>query len=307
MIETFASQSMFCNKPIAQSVVAPGTRRLALPAALLACATALGLFAEAGSHSAHAYFRAGGGEAPSLVAKDANEAGSLPVAVYWDEPAYPQVERKALSDTAAMPVPIETVSWDEPILPELVEIDLGAGEKLGRSDIDGTIASLPGPAVAALGLEEAKLAPNWRELGEELDCLALNIYFEARNEPSEGQAAVAHVVLNRVSDPRFPDTVCSVVRQGGERVRYRCQFSWWCDGLSDRPRNQKVWEASKAMARDVYLGRSEDPTSGALWYHADYVMPYWGRVFERGPKIGRHIFYHGRKQRVQVAASQEAE
>jgi spore germination cell wall hydrolase CwlJ-like protein len=141
-------------------------------------------------------------------------------------------------------------------------------------------------------------------LEQELECLALNIYFEARNEPSEGRAAVGHVVLNRVSDSRFPDTVCKVVRQGGEQVRHRCQFSWWCDGLSDRPKNLAVWETSKAMAGDVYWGRSEDPTNGALWYHADYVMPYWGRVYERGPKIGRHIFYHGRKQRTQVAANQ---
>ena len=58
------------------------------------------------------------------------------------------------------------------------------------------------------------------------------------------------------------------------------------------------------MAQDVYWGGTEDPTQGALWYHADYVMPYWGRVFQRGPKIGRHIFYLGRKERVRVAANQ---
>ena len=91
--------------------------------------------------------------------------------------------------------------------------------------------------------------------------------------------------------PRFPDTVCRVIKQGGERVRHRCQFSWWCDGLSDRPANRRLWAESQAVAEKVFWGRSEDPTNGALWYHANYVSPYWRRAFERGPQIGLHIFY----------------
>ena len=64
---------------------------------------------------------------------------------------------------------------------------------------------------------------------DEISCLALNIYFEARNEPNEGKLAVSHVVMNRVMSSRFPGTVCKVIQQGGEIRRYRCQFSWWCD------------------------------------------------------------------------------
>ena len=145
-------------------------------------------------------------------------------------------------------------------------------------------------------------------LRDEHHCMALNIYFEARGESHEGRVAVGHVVLNRVADQRYPSTVCGVVRQGGERVRYRCQFSWWCDGLSDRPRNQPVWEESQLVAWLLLQGRMSDPTDGALWYHADYVMPYWGRIFKAGPKIGRHIFYvEGDSKPVQVAARQEAQ
>ena len=125
----------------------------------------------------------------------------------------------------------------------------------------------------------------------ELRCLALNVYFEARSEPTQGRHAVAHVALNRVFHPRFPDTVCSVIKQGGTKVRHRCQFSWWCDGQSDQPVNRKLWAASQAIAEKVFWGRSEDPTNGALWYHANYVSPYWRRAFERGPQIGLHIFY----------------
>jgi hypothetical protein len=142
------------------------------------------------------------------------------------------------------------------------------------------------------------------DVEQELNCLALNIYFEALREPVVGQRAVAHVVMNRVADRRFPASACQVIQQGGERVRHRCQFSWWCDGRSDRPKNPRLWQAMKALAQDVYLGRSADPTSGALWYHADYVSPYWGKVFKKGPKIGRHIFYVADEKAVLIASRQ---
>jgi spore germination cell wall hydrolase CwlJ-like protein len=136
----------------------------------------------------------------------------------------------------------------------------------------------------------------------EIECLALNIYFEARGESETGQLAVGHVVMNRVNSKRFPSTVCDVVQQGGELRRHRCQFSWWCDGRSDTPRNKRLWEKSAELALNVYWGRSADPTEGALWYHADYVKPYWRKVFERGPKIGRHIFYSQAPRKTQVAS-----
>jgi spore germination cell wall hydrolase CwlJ-like protein len=128
----------------------------------------------------------------------------------------------------------------------------------------------------------------------ELLCLALNIYHEARGESLQGKRAVGHVVMNRVTDRRFPTSVCQVVRQGGERVRNRCQFSWWCDGRSDRPRNRTAWNNSIEIAHEIIAGLSSDPTGGALWYHADYVQPYWRKAFKRGPKIGQHIFYQAR-------------
>ncbi|MFQ6017247.1 MAG: cell wall hydrolase [Kiloniellaceae bacterium] len=132
---------------------------------------------------------------------------------------------------------------------------------------------------------------------DEVACLALNIYFEARGEPDAGKLAVGHVVMNRVSSPRFPGTVCEVVRQGGDLRRNRCQFSWWCDGRSDKPKNKQEWQRSSEFALGVYWGQSQDPTEGALWYHADYVKPAWRKKFERGPKIGRHIFYRqGRRE-----------
>lgn len=125
----------------------------------------------------------------------------------------------------------------------------------------------------------------------DLDCLALNIYFEARNEPLAGKRAVGHVVMNRVRDAAFPASVCQVIRDGGERHRGRCQFSWWCDGLSDTPLDDLAWRESREIAWDVMRGTNRDPTRGALWYHADYVAPAWRAEFGSGHRIGRHIFY----------------
>ena len=134
-------------------------------------------------------------------------------------------------------------------------------------------------------------SPSAAGVSDEIECLALNIYFEARSEPDAGRLAVGHVVMNRVSDDRYPAKVCAVVRQGGEKVRNRCQFSWWCDGRSDRPRDRLAWQQSKAIATVVYWGLSEDITEGALWYHAVYVRPTWRKILVPARTIGRHIFY----------------
>ncbi|WNK00834.1 cell wall hydrolase [Thalassospiraceae bacterium LMO-JJ14] len=125
----------------------------------------------------------------------------------------------------------------------------------------------------------------------ELRCLALNIYWEARSESIPGQLAVAAVTLNRVESPRFPASVCDVVRQGGEVRRHRCQFSWWCDGKKDDPLDMNAWRRATTLARLASSGVIDDPTRGALWYHADYVTPHWAGAKEKVAKIGRHIFY----------------
>lgn len=129
------------------------------------------------------------------------------------------------------------------------------------------------------------------KLWVEVECLALTVYFEARGEPDDGKRAVAHVVMNRVSDRRFPDTVCGVVRQGGETDRHRCQFSWWCDGRRDTPANAAAWKRSADVAYWAFKGFSKDPTGGALWFHAESSSPSWRKAFQRGPKIGGHVFY----------------
>jgi hypothetical protein len=156
------------------------------------------------------------------------------------------------------------------------------------------------PAGSPDAAEAGRLSPpqgvRWlsrlgKNLDQEFECLALNIYWEARSEPSLGQFAVAAVTLNRVADPSYPDSICGVVQQGGEENLNRCQFSWWCDGKDDTPKNDDAWSAAQSVAYTVLFFDPPDPTHGALWYHADYVRPSWSKELSRVTKIGRHIYY----------------
>ncbi len=155
----------------------------------------------------------------------------------------------------------------------------------------GTLASAAAAALGGFFVSATPAGASEIDVRGELECLALTIYFEARGESDTGKLAVGHVVMNRAQHPLFPPGVCQVVRQGGEKLRYRCQFTWWCDGRSDQPRNRQAWERSKTLARAIYWDYSRDPTAGALWYHADYARPRWRASLARGPKIGRHVFY----------------
>lgn len=125
----------------------------------------------------------------------------------------------------------------------------------------------------------------------ELKCLALVVYWEARSEPPIDQRAVAYVALNRTEHPEFPDDICGVVKQGGTAKRGACQFSWWCDGRDDTPREAEAWREAIDTAEAVIEGDSDDPTDGALFFHGTGVHPKWAAVKEKTAKIGRHIFY----------------
>ena len=132
-----------------------------------------------------------------------------------------------------------------------------------------------------------------------LMCMAFNIYHEANNQSMLGQIAVGQVVMNRVEDSRFPDTVCEVVKQAvtykgtNKPVIHKCQFSWYCDGKKDEPNyNSKSW--SKALRYAVIVLGGDitlDITNGATHYHATYVRPAWAKTKTRTTRIDRHIFY----------------
>lgn len=162
-------------------------------------------------------------------------------------------------------------------------------------------------AVAALGLLAASVVPassrehpdqepgrtlvdRWIDPAER-DCLAEAVYFEARSEPVAGRIAVAHVVLNRAASDGHPNRVCEVIREGENRGRGRCQFSWRCDGLADIPRDKRAWAEAQELATEVMLGHHPDPTRGALFYHTVAVNPAWAPKLQRVAQIGAHVFY----------------
>ena len=136
-----------------------------------------------------------------------------------------------------------------------------------------------------------------------LMCMAFNIYHEANNQAMLGQIAVGQVVMNRVEDSRFPDTVCEVVKQAvtykgtDKPVLHKCQFSWYCDGKKDEPNyDSKSW--SKALKYAVVVLGGDitlDFTDGATHYHATYVRPAWAKTKTRTTRIDRHIFYRWEK------------
>ena len=136
-----------------------------------------------------------------------------------------------------------------------------------------------------------------------LMCMAVNLYHEAGNQSMIGQMAVGQVVLNRVADDRFPNTVCEVVKQAvtyknsNKPVRWKCQFTWYCDGKKDEPNfESRTWRialdhASILITKRIVL----DITEGATHYHATYVRPAWAKTKTRTTRIDRHIFYRWEK------------
>ncbi|WP_244532272.1 cell wall hydrolase [Methylocapsa palsarum] len=129
------------------------------------------------------------------------------------------------------------------------------------------------------------------QIGREKRCLAEAIYFEARSEPEEGQAAVAQVVLNRVSSGLYPTTICGVVYQN-RRHANACQFSFACEGRSLRVNDTASWRTAVRIADEVTTGKTYVAEIGdSTHYHANYVRPRWARKLEKTDVIGRHIFY----------------
>ena len=175
-------------------------------------------------------------------------------------------------------------------------------------------AETAGPSAELLNISMPDITP--RLVGEDVQalCMALNIYYESRSDNLAGQYAVADVVLNRMHDDRYPNTVCDVIQQGPVReswktkqypdlpdeeriylpIRHMCQFSWYCDGKSDDPKDETGWAQAQYVAGAImYSGKYRGITEGATHYHATYVRPKWrlDRGMNHIGRIGSHIFY----------------
>ena len=120
-------------------------------------------------------------------------------------------------------------------------------------------------------------------------CLAMALYYEARGEGLKGMQAVATVILNRVEHPDFPKSICEVIKEDRGPKDYDCQFSFYCDGKAENPRNLAAWSTARDVARQALDG--EILNNGATYFHAVNVKPFWADNFKPIGKIGNHVFY----------------
>ena len=124
---------------------------------------------------------------------------------------------------------------------------------------------------------------------EAVTALALAIYYEGRNQSVDGQRAIAEVVLNRVADPRFPDTICGVLSEDRGPKAHDCQFSYMCDGLPESPRDRTAYDTALRVAESAVQG--DVLGHGADHYHATHVDPSWASHLTLVGQIGDHVFY----------------
>lgn len=138
-----------------------------------------------------------------------------------------------------------------------------------------------------------------------LRCLTQGIYYEAALEPTEGQEAVAQVILNRVRDPNYANSICGVVFEGAERTT-GCQFSFTCDGALAQPPVSWAWNRARVVAERALAGHVSARVGTATHYHADYVHPWWAPTLNKLTRIGAHIFYRWKGVYGEPAAFRQA-
>lgn len=189
--------------------------------------------------------------------------------------------------------------------PELTEALLSSYIARTRNralDAIEQIDTAPQPALTAAVLSsyaDEDFVPTGKKVklaeGEKL-CLAQAIYHEARGESRDGQLAVANVIINRAMSERYPSTICGVVFQNADRGRYKCQFTFACDGRSDMGKERGAWNRSVKLAATAFHAFQQGERPGVvpnsvLFYHTTAVAPKWSHTFRRVAAIGSHIFY----------------
>lgn len=145
-------------------------------------------------------------------------------------------------------------------------------------------------AIGSLITLEVPKRTDAEEMLRQKECLATAVYYEARSEKLAGQLGVAEVIVNRVNDHRYPNSICDVVYQGATRTT-GCQFTFTCDGAMDKQPRGAKWDKAQSVAAHVMMDLNERKTGGATHYHATYVNPVWNSGLIKTSHIGLHIFY----------------
>ncbi len=201
----------------------------------------------------------------------------------------PVAEERVASQSAVAPQPKSVPAKPKPFwaLAGNPEADPGAASP-----------DLASPDAVTIQYDAAWLASLPVAKGDQQwECLAKAVYFEARGESVRGQAAVAEVIMNRAASGAYPGSLCGVVHQGS---KYACQFSFVCDGYSDRIREQAAYVQVGKIAALMIAGAPRMLTDGATHFHTGAVKPRWSRTFPRTAKIGAHYFY---RQPIRLASN----
>lgn len=205
---------------------------------------------------------------PMVVLAAMTLFAGLPAAVSAEEASPGSIVN--LPTTAKVPVrfaPAQEIVQDIAVKPA------PAADAIAEADSDADYATL----AAAVAAQPATIDD------DELNCIAIGVYYESKGEPLAGQLAVADVILNRVGSGRFPASACGVLTQRG-------QFSFVKGGrLPDVDTSRPAWKTAVAVARIARDELWKSPAKGALFFHARRVSPNWGKT--RVASLGNHIFY----------------
>ncbi|WP_054110493.1 cell wall hydrolase [Brevundimonas sp. AAP58] len=235
-----------------------------------------------------------------LTGGDWTQAGLLAVSSRMDAA---QIALAARFDpNAPRPTPLGlTPGWESLRLAGKPGFELGAS---GR-DAQRLNAAMPAAIGALRPARPFAFTPaSAADRNRALRCLTQGIYYEAALESTEGQEAVAQVILNRVRDPNYPNTICGVVFEGAERVT-GCQFSFTCDGSLAQQPVAWAWDRARIVAERALAGHVATEVGTATHYHADYVHPWWAPTLGKITQIGAHIFYRWKGLAGETAAFQQ--
>ena len=190
----------------------------------------------------------------------------------WSTPGLDNLERPSATEAAPAPPPllVKNVAPEEAL------------------KVNGAIPMSSGPNPAAKPFSMAGLSAAAK--ARALECLSTAIYYEAGRESTDGQRAVAQVILNRARHPVFPSSVCGVVYQGSTRAT-GCQFTFTCDGSLARRPDAAGWNRASRVAQAALAGYVYAPVGWATHYHANYVLPYWASSLAKNAVVGAHLFY----------------
>jgi spore germination cell wall hydrolase CwlJ-like protein len=190
--------------------------------------------------------------------------------------------------------------------PVVVPIAAATRASLVNAAVQHVLAAAPSPSDSPLAALASRLNPallhaavlqapapfrlaNPVDTASDLNCLTAAVYYEARGESREGQAAVAQVVLNRVRNPAFPKTVCGVVYQGAGA--HSCQFSFACDGQAGARHESGAWDRARGVAGRALGGYVMSTVGGATHFHVASLGAIWNGSMVKVAQVGQHVFY----------------